>query len=137
MATIFTYGSLMCQDIMSRVAGLEVSAQVGSVDGFRRYAIVGEAFPGVVAEPGARLWGQVYTGLSEAALRRLDSFEGPWYLRMAVQVTLENRSRLGAETYVMRPQYQHHLADWEWDFDHFMRHGKANFMRRYAGYERI
>lgn len=137
MATIFTYGSLMCADIMSRVSGMPVSGEVASLDGFRRFAVADEDYPGIVACAGRRVEGQLYAGLSEAALRRLDTFEGTYYLRMPVQIKDVNGRRRNAETYVIRPQYQHLLTDRDWDFDHFVRHDKARFMASYVGYERL
>ena len=51
-AHCFTYGSLMCDDIMAKVAGTPLAATPARLDGYRRSPVIGEAYPGMVSMVG-------------------------------------------------------------------------------------
>lgn len=137
MAIVFTYGSLMCDDIMAGVTGLDLPSDAAVIANFARYALRGEAFPAMVAEDLARVDGRLYYDVDESALACLDVFEGDCYQRCTVSVRKSNGTILEADTYVLCDQYHSLLADWDWDFDYFLAHGKMDFTRRYLGYQRL
>jgi len=132
----FAYGSLMCPDILARVIGRAVSGEAASLDGYRRLAVAGEEYPGLVEAAGHGVDGVLYRNLNAAAWRRLDQFEGEEYERVEVQVNLASGQVLPAWVYLFRPQYRHRLIDRDWDFDAFQREGKARFYARYVGFVR-
>lgn len=133
----FTYGSLMCEDIMSAVAAARAPFVPARLDGYRRAPVSGEDYPGILPADGASVAGVLYLDLPPSAWPRLDGFEGEEYRREAVQVELEDGRTVSAWTYVFKPEYRHRLAAGEWDFAHFMRHGKARFEARYLGFARL
>jgi hypothetical protein len=136
----FTYGSLMCDDIMAAVCGLPVGgldSRPARLADFVRHPVRGETYPGMVAAPGQAVEGRVYLNLPASAWPRLDTFEGEYYERQSVRVALAERSELAAETYVFRPQFDPLLGEGDWDFEAFLREGKARFGALYLGFTRL
>ncbi|NMG35803.1 gamma-glutamylcyclotransferase [Azoarcus sp. TTM-91] len=133
----FTYGSLMCTDIMFGVAGLALQHEAAILRGHRRHPVRGEAYPGMVPAAGAQVAGVLYRDVPPAALVRLDAFEGEQYLRLTVKVELASGRIEDADTYVFRPEFAHLLVAGEWDFDSFLGEGKQRFERQYLGFGRV
>ena len=125
--TVFTYGSLMCAEIMSAVCGYQLVGEPATVDGFRRLSVKGEVYPGLIPRQESEVSGILYRGISGAALARLDAFEGAYYRRQSVSVFTSPEGALQAYCYVFRPQFYHLLSDEPWDFETFMKTGKARF----------
>lgn len=130
----FTYGSLMCEDIMSTVSGQVLPGESARLAGYARHPVSGEDYPGVVADPDAIVAGVLYRGLDASALARLDVFEGEMYERLPVLVNLVGGEVITAWCYIFRDQYRHLLLPGEWDFQSFLAEGKARFLARYMGF---
>ncbi len=133
----FTYGSLMCEDIMSAVAAARCAHRAAVLDGYRRAPVVGEQYPGMVPASGGRVRGVLYLDLPESAWPRLDAFEGGQYRREQVRVRLEDGRCEAAWAYVFRVEHVHRLAAGEWDFERFMKTGKARFESLYLGFDKL
>lgn len=134
----FTYGSLMCEDIMSAVCGLPCTRHAAAtLAGHRRHPVIGQHYPGMVPAPGAAVAGVLYLDLPDAAWPRLDAFEGEEYDRVPVRVALADGSTLAAWTYLFKPRHASRLGAGEWDFEHFLRHGKARFEAAYLGFGKL
>ena len=136
----FTYGSLMCEDIMAAVCGLpaiSLVARPALLRGFVRHPVRGEAYPGIVVAPSLAVEGRVYLDLPASVWPRLDSFEGEAYERLPVRVAPVQGPEVAAETYVFRSQFAHLLGEGNWDFEEFRRHGKARFTAQYLGFTRL
>ncbi|ANQ86015.1 putative AIG2-like protein [Azoarcus olearius] len=127
----FTYGSLMCADIMAAVCGVEPAGEPATLADHRRHPVRGEAYPGMVPAAGAEVSGVLYRHLPPDALARLDAFEGPQYVRVTVRVRLPDGAAVEADTYMFRPEHADELLPGEWDFDRFLREGKARFQHQY------
>lgn len=133
----FTYGSLMCADIMETVSGARFASEVAHLDGYSRHPILDADYPGMVPRTGASVPGIVYRDLDATALVRLDAFEGPDYLRTLVTLRLADGANLSAWAYVYRAELADRLLPGDWDFAHFERESKARFEARYVGYQAI
>lgn len=133
----FTYGSLMCRDIMSGVAGLDLVGEPAWLAGYARHPVVGEDYPGAIAAPGAVVEGVLYRGLGPEALRRLDVFEGDMYERVRVGVNPVGGRDVTAWCYIVRDRYRDRLRAGTWDFAAFLRQGKARFLSRYLGFAEL
>ena len=134
----FTYGSLMCEDIMGAVCGTAPLTPVPArLAGFRRSPVLGADYPGMVPAAGSVVEGLLYLGLPASAWPRLDAFEGDEYRRSEVEVELPDGRRLKAWTYVFKPEYAARLGEGEWDFARFLETGKARFEAQYLGFEVI
>lgn len=127
----FTYGSLMCESIMTAVTGTHHAYQPALLKGYRRGPVRGETYPGMVPLEGAQVEGVLYLDVSDEGCARLDDFEGDEYRRVAVQVSLAGGSVLPAWAYELKPEYAHRLAAEDWDFEEFLRTGKARFEAMY------
>lgn len=134
---LFTYGSLMCGDIMTEVAGAQLRATPAVLPGYRRFLVRGEQYPGVVPDRGGTVAGLVYHGIDEEGWARLDRFEGELYDRRPVTVRYENGSGAMVDCYVFRPEFASRLTEIEWEYTAFLRDGKALFQQQYRGFKAI
>jgi gamma-glutamylcyclotransferase (GGCT)/AIG2-like uncharacterized protein YtfP len=138
MHKLFTYGSLMCEDIMSAVVGGPLPCQPAILPDFQRLTMKDEQYPGVVPLSGGRVEGIVYQGIEEQGWNRLDRFEGEIYSRNRVVIRYPEDD--GEETvccYVVKPEYRQLLTTTPWDFKAFLQHGKKIFQTRYLGFKDI
>jgi gamma-glutamylcyclotransferase (GGCT)/AIG2-like uncharacterized protein YtfP len=136
-AHVFTYGTLMCADIMRAACGGLPDAVPALLQGFSRHPVAGEEYPGIRRAPGAGVNGLLYLDLTPAQFERLDVFEGSQYLREPVSVVLADGRELAAETYVFADHQLHLLQDGGWDYTRFLERGRGRFEGRYLGFERI
>lgn len=134
MTNLFTYGSLMCSDIMAKVAGCQNDCTQASLHNFFRAKMRNEEYPGIMPQPDTKVLGVLYVNLTAVALHRLDLFEGEMYQRQEVEVVTETNRLTPAMTYVIKPQYRHLLSDKEWDFSEFLSAGKEKFEKSYIGF---
>lgn len=131
----FTYGSLMCEDIMGAVCAARAPFVAATLDGFRRSPVTGEEYPGMVPAPGEQVEGVLYLDLPESAWPRLDHFEGIEYSREQVSVRTADGRSLAAWTYVFKPEFASRLGPGEWDFQRFLATGKARFTAQFMGFD--
>lgn len=110
---VFTYGSLMFAPVWERVVSGRYRSLAAELSGYRRLAIVGESYPGIVdAKPG-KVAGVLYCDVSAADLQALDDFEGSDYRRCSVAVTMPDGMPILAQTYVYLLPLR--LATHDWD----------------------
>ena len=134
----FTYGSLMCEDIMGAVCATAPLTPVPArLEGFRRAPVLGVEYPGMVPAAGQAVEGVVYLGLPASAWPRLDAFEGDEYQRSEVEVELADGRRLMAWAYVFKPEHAARLGEGDWDFARFLATGKARFEALYMGFDTL
>ena len=134
---VFTYGTLMCADIMRAACGGLPAASTARLDGFSRHPVAGEEYPGIRRAPGASVKGVLYHDASAAQLARLDAFEGSQYVRQSVAISLDDGRRLNAQTYVFADEQLHLLQPGDWNYTAFLERGRACFEGRYLGFGRI
>jgi len=109
---VFTYGSLMFPEIWRQVVTGDYRSQVVTLKDYRRFAVSGVSYPGMVAMPGERVTGVLYMDVGPDDLARLDAFEGAEYRRDAVQVTLGSGATLTAGAYVWLDHARLSGASW-------------------------
>ncbi len=134
MSHLFTYGTLMCDDIMREVSSCSLRHAAATLARYGRKPVRGEEYPGLVPDSAGCVDGVIYWDVPDAAWERLDRFEGEMYERWTGRVMLADGRLAAAETYVVRPRYRDHLIDAEWDFAAFLRRGKERFENGYQGY---
>ena len=135
--TLFTYGSLMCTDIMAQVSGAELPPTPATLHDYARFCVQDEEYPGVIAQAGGTVAGILYQGIQPAHWKRLDAFEGEMYERCPVAVLLAAGQKIMADCYVFRSAFAHRLTKAEWDFAAFQRSGKSVFQHQYCGFKAI
>jgi gamma-glutamylcyclotransferase (GGCT)/AIG2-like uncharacterized protein YtfP len=134
---LFTYGSLMCEDIMTDVAGIRVDCTPAELHGYRRFLVRDEQYPGIVAAAGGHVSGIVYHGISPESWQRLDRFEGEMYRRAPVTVRFADGRESLVDCYLFRPEFAHRLTETEWDLSAFLQGGKTVFQHQYCGFKAI
>jgi gamma-glutamylcyclotransferase (GGCT)/AIG2-like uncharacterized protein YtfP len=139
MDNLFAYGTLMCDEIMREVAGCCPLHLPGMLRGYRRRCVKGELYPALVPDSEGCVEGVVYRNVPDPAWDRLDRFEGEMYARQPGLIELGDGEFLPAATYVVRPEFRDRLdhATADWDFAHFLQHGKLSFQRHYKGYQSL
>ena len=137
MSNLFAYGTLMHEDIMQEVAGCIPPHEPGTLKRYSRRCVKGENFPAIVPDQAGRVAGIVYKNVSDLSWERLDLFEGDFYARRLVQVELNDGTTFSADAYVVKTQFVDRLAPSEWDFENFLRNGKAIFQKHYRGYRAL
>lgn len=122
---LFCYGTLEFPAVMEAVAGRRFPGLKAVLPGYRRRAVKGQAFPGIVAQAGAEVGGTVYRGLTAAHLRRLDAYETALYRRRRLRVRdAAGRSRR-VWAYVVPFMYRHRLESSDWSPAAFLRRDHA------------
>lgn len=137
MRNLFAYGTLMCEEIMYEVSGCHLKYEPGTLSGYGRRSVDGEDYPAITADRESAVDGLVYLDVPGSAWDRLDRFEGEMYERRKVTVAMNSQTVLSADTYVIHPLYLDRLGQSEWNFDAFIRNGKASFQRYYKGYDSL
>ncbi|MEW6668489.1 MAG: gamma-glutamylcyclotransferase family protein [Thermodesulfobacteriota bacterium] len=134
---LFAYGTLMCEDIMEEVSGVPLSHVPGTLKGYSRRSVKGEHYPGLVPDAEGSVEGVVYRDVPDSAWDRLDRFEGEMYARRLVQIEWNDGMTLLAAAYVVRPEYLDRLDPSDWNFNEFLRKGKAGFQKDYKGFRSL
>ena len=109
---IFTYGSLMFPAVWQRVVSAQYQSLPATVQDFRRFAVLNDTYPGLIASPGGSVEGVIYHNVAPDDVARLDHFEGDDYRRIEIDAHLTDGSTQLVQTYLMlRPQG---LSDQPW-----------------------
>lgn len=130
---IFTYGSLMVPSIFASVTGQEFKSQRAALSGYARFCLEHDCYPGITETAGAITDGMVYFNIDDDVVKKLDSFEGDYYRRTPVCISLDDKSVIKAETYVIKPGYRHMLSERTWNFEEFKNKFQDEFIHKYFG----
>ena len=114
LADVLTYGSLMFEPVWSAVVTGQYSSRSVRVDGWQRFVIPGEDYPGAVLSAGASMAAVLWKGVGVDDLGRLDEFEGDQYQRVPVVVGPE-----GSPAWIYAWRGQRPLDSTLWDPDAF------------------
>lgn len=129
MSHLFVYGTLMHPAILRAVCGLTRKGEEATLEGYRRQPVQGEAYPAVAAVDGTAVRGMIYHHVPVMAWRRLDSYEGPFYRRQTVSVTLADGRRETVQSYLLRRRFIDRLEEGEWDYERFVTHHLTAYLR--------
>ncbi len=126
---LFTYGSLMFEEVWSQLARGDYVKRPARLHGFVRKQVRDDVYPVIVkADNGAWVDGFVYFGVSREDIRRIDAFEADAYDRQTHTVVVEGYEKHRADAYVLKPDFHHMVDDREWDPDWFAREALRIFM---------
>ena len=136
MPILFVYGTLMEARVFAAVTGTTPTMVPAKLCGYRRFAFLGECYPGLVT--GNRndcVIGRLIQDIPFDVWPRLDEYEGSLYARKEVVVEVAdgdqgNVETCTAETYVVKTQYKHKLSNHDWDFDYFRKHHLERYLGR-------
>ena len=130
----FTYGSLMIPSVMAAVTGKRFQVMKAWLNGYARFKVKGESYPGILYKTGAAIDGVVHCDVDDLSLKLLDDFEGELYKRISVPVEVDQSGVLSAETYIFTPEHLHLLSSEPWDFEEFKKEHLQEFLRSYKGF---
>lgn len=129
---LFTYGTLMCPEVLAAVAGATGTARPARLHDHARRRIRGVVWPGAVAHPGASVEGVLWSGLSAAALARLDHFEGAAFRREPVVVSTADGD-VTAAAYILASNHRWRLTERDWAPATFRARHLAGYLERLGG----
>ena len=122
MRELFAYGTLMSSEVCRAVCGEHLKGEPATLDGYTRYRLQGECYPGLLPRRGDEVRGVLYRKLRPQLWRRLDDFEGVLYRREVVTVRLGSGEPVTAHCYLLQPRRLSRLSREPWDYDGFVRH---------------
>ena len=135
MTHIFTYGSLMFEQVWNEVVRGDYQSCPGTVSGFVRLTIQNEHYPAMLPGPvNSTVEGVLYLDINSEDIARLDEFEGSIYDRRGVQVMTDN-DIYAAEVYILNDRYLNLVSDQEWDPRDFEDRGIYQFLGSYFGFD--
>ncbi len=139
MKHVFTYGSLMFDEIWQCVVRGRYHSEPLELRGFVRKKVRAESYPALVKSDREedKVRGRLYFAVNCADLQRLDHFEGAQYKRVSVQAATTFGSASTVECYLWRARYRSLLSRQDWDGEDFRRRGLQQFRRKYRGYLRV
>jgi gamma-glutamylcyclotransferase (GGCT)/AIG2-like uncharacterized protein YtfP len=133
---IFTYGSLMYEQVWSRVVRACYRSASARLTGYRRCKVRGETYPCLVPGKGT-VEGRLYFDVNTNDLQRLDRFEGPGYDRVERFCYVEGGLYIPAGVYVWKEEYRYLVDPAPWLVRHFERDGLKRFLAAYGGFARV
>jgi len=128
LADVLTYGSLMFEPVWCAVVKGQYLSRPVRVEGWQRYVIPGEDYPGAVLSAGSSMAAVLWEGVRAEDLARLDEFEGDLYERVRIVVGPESTPAWIYAWRGVRP-----LASTLWDPDAFAQRGvMARFLAKHV-----
>lgn len=109
---VFTYGSLMFDEVWSRLVAGSYTHVEATAHGYARFGVRDQTYPGAIHHSGASLEGVVYFDVDPADLARIDRFEGEDYRRVEVDLFCADGRRVLAAMYLFLPAER--LDDTPW-----------------------
>ncbi|OUS32395.1 hypothetical protein A9Q99_00985 [Gammaproteobacteria bacterium 45_16_T64] len=125
---LFCYGTLMEPRILEAVTGKQLMLQKAELEGYARYLVKGEDYPGVVQESGGLTEGKLCLGITARDLKIIDRFEGDLYRRQLVRVKAAYNRTVNAWCYVVPRRASMRLSKQGWELDDY----RDKFMRRHG-----
>jgi gamma-glutamylcyclotransferase (GGCT)/AIG2-like uncharacterized protein YtfP len=131
---VFTYGSLMFPEVWERVTGLCEPGLPATLAHHIARRIQGQSYPALIAWNGAATTGILYEKVTAAALAALDAFEGTFYDRVTLEVSLPDGTARSAWVYrAARPDDPAILSE-VWEAGPFEKEDLAAFLRSDPGF---
>lgn len=110
---IFTYGSLMFPEIWQRVVRGDYHSAPATAQGYARYALADDTYPGMIASPNAAVEGVLYFDVDAQDIVALDAFEGAEYRRDSIDVVINSGETVIACTYIFMAEQRLSGSPWE------------------------
>ncbi|WP_372760018.1 gamma-glutamylcyclotransferase family protein, partial [Litorivivens sp.] len=94
MANLFCYGTLMYTPLLEALVGRECTVEPATLPDFACYGVKAAAYPAVIEQAGAQVRGVLVRDIPPGGWQALDRYEGEYYRREPVQVTLDDGREL-------------------------------------------
>jgi gamma-glutamylcyclotransferase (GGCT)/AIG2-like uncharacterized protein YtfP len=132
MTHLFTYGSLMFENVWHKLVKGNYLAQKATLHGYERRAIKDDVYP-VIFKANTLVEGVVYYDVSDEDLVILDTFEGEYYERKEVELLVES-TPIKASAYILKEAYFHLIDTKPWSDALFAQEGIQTFLEEYKGF---
>lgn len=127
----------MFNEVWSSLVQTECRSSPATLAGYRRSAIHNESYPGIFpGQQSDEVEGVVYFDVNAADLQMLDDFEGEYYQRELLMLTLPDLVQTEAYAYVICEQYRSLLSDQSWSPEDFSKNQLQAFISQYMGFRR-
>lgn len=133
---LFTYGTLMFDEVMHQVAGESYRSCPAQIIGYSRRKVKSQTYPALI-KGGDTIDGRIYFDITPPDLARLDAFEGAYYDRRPVTAITDAGHSVSAEVYELNPAHYDITIDEIWTPDEFARNGLQDFLNAYFGFEAL
>ena len=128
MLHVFSYGSLMFDQVWTRVVTGIYDRCEAILPGYERIGIRDEVYPAVIPAASSQVQGILYLDVAPADMIRLDQFEGDYYFRKTEEVITLDRKAMTAEVYVLSALCYPRISPGPWDPVHFSTAGLQTFL---------
>lgn len=132
MTHLFTYGSLMFEDVWNRLVRGNYLSQKATLMGYARRSVKNDEYP-VIFQANELVEGVVYYDITEEDMITLDAFEGEYYERREVELLVKNEP-VNACVYVLKEHYFDIINPKPWSEAHFATEGIKRFLANYKGF---
>ena len=132
MTHLFTYGSLMFEDVWNRLVRGNYLSQKATLMGYARRSVKNDEYP-VIFQADEFVEGVVYYDINEEDMITLDAFEGEYYERREVELLVKN-APVHACVYVLKEHYFDIIDPKPWSEAHFATEGIKRFLANYKGF---
>ena len=129
MAHIFTYGSLMFEEVWNSLVLGQYTSAPAFLEGYARRCVKNKEYP-VVFEANESVNGILYYDVEPYDVERLDAFEGEYYERKTILLN----NCIDAHVYVLKKEYYEIIDDKPWDEEAFAKEGIKRFCETYKGF---
>jgi len=127
--SLFTYGTLEIPQVVQIITGQVLIGAPARLEGYARYQLKNQAYPGIIQEAGASIVGTLYLELDDVLMARMDEYEDTCYEKRRLRVMTENGMALNALAYVVPEENRELLSSGAWDRQHFINNELDSFMR--------
>ncbi|AHJ14448.1 gamma-glutamylcyclotransferase family protein [Sulfurospirillum multivorans] len=132
MTHLFTYGSLMFEDVWNRLVKGNYLSQKATLSGYARRSVKDDVYP-VIFQADELVEGVVYYDISEEDRIILDIFEGEYYERKEVELLVKNEL-IRACVYVLKEEHFDIIDPKPWGEALFATEGIKRFLANYKGF---
>jgi len=126
--SLFTYGTLEIPQVVQIITGQVLTGVPARLEGYARYQLKNQAYPGIIPEAGASVSGTLYLELDRVHLAQMDEYEDTCYEKRKLRVITENGMSLNALAYVVAEENRHLLSSHPWDREHFINNKLDTFL---------
>jgi gamma-glutamylcyclotransferase (GGCT)/AIG2-like uncharacterized protein YtfP len=135
--TIFVYGTLSFDEVISALLGRILKGTLGSITGFKRIRIKNKTYPGLVAANSeSSVTGMVHTGITPEELELLDTFEDDFYQKFKTEIKLESGDKIQALVYIIPKSNMQFATTEEWNHDGFGKNYLSDYIEMVARFRR-
>ncbi len=137
MTHIFTYGSLMFDQVWQQIVSRPYASKAYELRGFLRQSLRHADYPAAIPQPGSSITGRLYINVIKEDIERLDRFEGSEYLREHIAVEPEDGNSSEVAIYLLKPCHYHLLANKPWNERVFLQETVQPFIDNFSGFKRL